>query len=351
MRYRVRRFLTAATAAAAATVVAAMPAMADDLEPQPEPPDSGTAPGSLDSEPPEPEVLDDEPPPLESTETRTGPRTLNFTPAFVFSLRFPNAQAQAVNDWSCVPDEDTNPVVLVHGTYANQYDSFARMAPELADAGHCLYSFNYGVDGDALIAEIPGRYGTTGLSGNADELTAFAATVRERTGADELDMIGWSQGGTLINNHVKDVGGELVDDVVTFGATHHGTTASGLGILARELAGEDAVEAGLGQAAVDQLRNSEYIQELNAQGDTVPGVDYTVVGTEQDLVTTPFESTFLEAGPGATVDNITLQDGCRIDRSGHISMMYSPRAIDIAKRALDPDNEGELRCRFNTRLP
>lgn len=164
----------------------------------------------------------------------------------------------------------------------------------------------------------------------------------------------WSAGrraGPLINDHVKDVGGELVDDAVTFGATHHGTTASGLGLFARQVAGEDAVAAGLGQAGVDQIRGSEYIQELNANGDTVPGVNYTVVGTEFDLVTTPYQSTFLEAGPGATVDNITLQDGCRIDRSGHLSMMYSPRAIDIATRALDPEGDGWLRCRFNARLP
>lgn len=107
----------------------------------------------------------------------------------------------------------------------------------------------------------------------------------------------------------------------------------------------------MGQAAVDQLRGSDYIQDLGAEGDTVPGVDYTVVGTRYDAVPTPYQSTFLEAGPGASVDNITLQDGCWIDRSGHLSMMYSPRAIDIAKRALDPEGEGWLRCRFNARLP
>lgn len=338
MRHMSRRLLTVSAAAAAATVLAASPATSAE----PDPPQQ---------ESPQPELLETAPPPVESAATRTGPYQWNFTPAFLYSLSFPNAQAQGVNDFSCTPAEGTQPVVLVHGTYANQYDSFARIAPELANAGHCVYSFNYGVDGDSAIAQVPGRYGTTGLSGNADELAAFAATVRERTGADELDMIGWSQGGTLINDHVKDVGGDFVDDAVTFGATHHGTTASGLGLFARQVAGEDAVEGGLGQAGVDQIRDSEYIQGLNANGDTVPGVNYTVVGTEFDLVSTPYQSTFLEAGPGATVDNITLQDGCRIDRSGHLSMMYSPRAIDTAKRALDPHGDGTLRCTFNTRLP
>lgn len=57
-------------------------------------------------------------------------------------------------------------MVLVHGTYANQYDSFARMAPELKWAGYCVYSFNCGTDGTDAAAQIPGVYGTSALSGN-----------------------------------------------------------------------------------------------------------------------------------------------------------------------------------------
>ena len=53
-----------------------------------------------------------------------------------------------------------------------------------------MYSFNYGTD---AAAQIPGVYGTSALSGNGDELAAFAATVRERTGASTVDMVGRSQ--------------------------------------------------------------------------------------------------------------------------------------------------------------
>lgn len=335
---RVTRHLLIASAAAAATTVAAVPSAA--AEPQPAP-----------SERPQPQILESEAPALQSTQTRTGPFQWNFTPAFAYSLKYPNAQAQGVNDYSCVPKTGTQPILLLHGTVANQYDSFARMGPELARDGYCVYSFNYGVDGTSVISQIPGRYGTTGLPGNTDELTAFAEQVRSRTGADEVDMIGWSQGGTIINDHIKDVDGQGVDEVVTYGATHHGTTASGLGLLARQIGGDGAVRAGLGQAGVDQLRGSDYLQELGAEGDTVPGVEYTIVASRYDSITTPYESTFLTAGPGATVDNITLQDGCSIDRSSHLSMMYSPRAIDIAKRAFDPQGQGRLRCVYNAQLP
>ncbi|GAA2471191.1 hypothetical protein GCM10010388_74760 [Streptomyces mauvecolor] len=44
----------------------------------------------------------------------------------------------------------------------------------------------------------------------------------------------------------------------------------------------------------------------------------------------------MTAGPGAMVHNITLQEGCFVDLSAHLSMSYSPRAIGWVKRALDP---------------
>ncbi|MDT0449256.1 hypothetical protein [Streptomyces hesseae] len=68
----------------------------------------------------------------------------------------------------------------------------------------------------------------------------------------------------------------------------------------------------------------------------VEGVAVVAVGTKYDEITTPWQSTFMTAGPGATVRNITLQEGCFVDFSAHLSMSYSPRAIGLVKRALDP---------------
>src|SRR5207237_334736 len=46
-------------------------------------------------------------------------------------------------------------------------------------------------------------------------------------------------------------------------------------------------------------------------------------------------------------DNITLQDGCDQDLSDHLTMMYSPCAVSIALRALDPAAHPNLVCAFN----
>ncbi|MBF6090294.1 lipase, partial [Nocardia cyriacigeorgica] len=81
--------------------------------------------------------------------------------------------------------------------------------------------------------------------------------------------------------------------------------------------------------------------------DTVAGVDYTIVGSRYDEITNPYDLTFLKPGPGATVRNITLQEGCEQDISDHLTMMYSPRALSIALNALDPVQFPQLQCTFN----
>jgi triacylglycerol esterase/lipase EstA (alpha/beta hydrolase family) len=93
-----------------------------------------------------------------------------------------------------------------------------------------------------------------------------------------------------------------------------------------------------------ELAGSQFLATLNRGGDTVPGVAYTVIVTRYDEITTPYRSSFLSAGPGATVRNVTLQDGCPIDRSDHLSMSYDPRAIGYVTNALDPAHAAPPPC-------
>ena len=87
-------------------------------------------------------------------------------------------------------------------------------------------------------------------------------------------------------------------------------------------------------------QGSAFLQALNAGGYTVPGTNYTTIATKFDEVSTPYRATFLAAGPGASVNNVTLQDGCPIDFSDHLSMTYSLRSIWFIKKALDPSLRG-----------
>jgi len=95
-------------------------------------------------------------------------------------------------------------------------------------------------------------------------------------------------------------------------------------------------------ACTDQIVNSRFLTTLNAGGDTVPGVTYTVIATKFDEIVTPFTSTFLT---GPDVKNITLQDVCPRDISEHIAISFDNAALTLVSNALDPAHPRKVPCR------
>lgn len=287
-----------------------------------------------------------------------GPAQTSFLGAFAYGLANGDAAPPGANDWACKPTaEKPRPVVLLHGTWMNAYNGYAFMGQPIKDAGLCTFTFNYGrsglVEGGGLGSVLPGVMGTGYIQDSADQLAVFVDRVLAATGADEVDIVAHSQGGAMANWYTKfDGGAAKVKNLVTYGATHHGTSLVGIGALGRAInnLGIDIlglIEIFVGHAGIQQTIGSDFVNQLNADGDTVAGVDYTVVGTRYDEITNPYDLTFLKPGPGATVHNITLQEGCEQDVSDHLTMMYSPRALSIALRAIDPAGNHELVCTFN----
>lgn len=285
-----------------------------------------------------------------------GPASTSFLAAFAHSAFNPDVAPPGTNDWACKPTaEHPEPVVLIHGTWENAYDNFAFISQPIHDAGHCVFTFNYGksglIQGGGVGSALPGANGTGYIEDSAKQIAVFVDRVLEATGAQKVNIVGHSQGGAVSRQYIRFEGGaQKVQHLMTFGATHHGTTLIGIGALGRAInnLGIDVlglVEIFVGHSGIQQTVGSDFVNTLNADGDTVPGVKYTVVGSRYDEITTPYDSTFLTAGPGATVRNITLQDGCEQDLSDHLTMMYSPRVLSIILNTLDPSQP--LRCTFN----
>ena len=74
-------------------------------------------------------------------------------------------------------------------------------------------------------------------------------------------------------------------------------------------------------ACEQQQAGSSFLTDLNAGGDTVGGVHYTVIQSRNDEVVTPYDSAFL-SGPDVT--NILLQQQCPLDQGEHLSMPLRP---------------------------
>ena len=281
-----------------------------------------------------------------------GPQLQTFPGSALYAIAHPGVAPSGANDWDCVPSAaHPRPVVLVHGTWSNQFNSWAFLAPKLKAAGYCVFSLNYG-KGPSPVGSAPEVYATAPVMDSARELGVFVDRVRSETGAPKVDLVGYSQGGIVARGYLKFFGGadaanpadNKVQKVVTYAATNHGTSLSGLGTLALKLNIAGVVGTLAGQAAVDQTNGSAYITALNEGGDTMPGIDYTILTTKFDEVSTPYRASFLTAGPGATVSNIVIQDGCLIDGSDHLGMPFSLRAADYTLKALDPATPRTIRC-------
>ncbi|NGN68936.1 alpha/beta fold hydrolase [Streptomyces sp. A7024] len=249
----------------------------------------------------------------------------------------PNAVAGA-NDWSCKPTaEHPDPVVLVHATFVNQGANWAQISPTLANEGHCVFAFNYGMNPVLSLGRIGGL---TGVAGSARTLNGFVDKVLAATGAKKVDLVGHSQGGMMPNYYIKRLGGAAkVDKFVAMAPSNHGTTLSGLVNLGEAIHALGLVNGffdllGL-QGLKDQEVGSDFQKALWADGDTVPGVRYAVIQTKNDKVVTPYGNAFLK---GDNVDNILLQDQCPQNPVGHVGLAFDGPTVQNVVNELGADD-------------
>ena len=251
----------------------------------------------------------------------------------------PTASPPGANVWSCKPTAaHPRPVVLVHGTFGDMSDSWQALSPLLHDQGYCVFALNYGSFGGSGSF---GIYATGPIDGSAGQLASFVQRVRSATGASQVDIVGHSQGGMMPRYYMSFLGGaQKVHTLIGLAPSNHGTTLDGLFTLAGHFPGANAALVDC-PACVDQEAGSPVMTKLNAGSDTLPGVHYTVIESENDEVVTPYQTAFL-TGPNVT--NITLQHQCALDQGEHLSMPYDHIADADVLTALDPADPVRPAC-------
>ena len=116
--------------------------------------------------------------------------------------------------------------------------------------------------------------------------------------------------------YLKFLGGaDKVNALVGIAPDNHGTTLLGLTKLLPYFPGVEDLLTTNTPGLADQVAGSAFLTKLNAGGDTVPGVRYTVIATRYDEVVTPYRTQFLD---GPDVRNVLLQDLCPVDLSEHV---------------------------------
>ena len=271
-----------------------------------------------------------------STAQATPLRIGNWQDAVWAELWSPQSMPPGTNDWSCHPSAaHPVPVILVHGTIANAAISWQALAPMLKNAGYCVYAFNYGatwVTGGRF-------YAANYIKPSAAELSTFVDKVRASTLGAPVDLVGHSQGGGLMPRYyLKSLGGaSKVRTLVGLAPSNHGTTASGLALLAIHLQtlGVPLVLWAGCYSCWDQEIGSSFVRELDQGGDTVAGPRYVQIATKYDEVITPQTSQSFLTGPN--VLNIKIQDQCSNDYADHVAIMYDTNALQNVLNVLGPN--------------
>ena len=175
--------------------------------------------------------------------------------------------ARGGDDVQPVAQDRPGPVLLVPG-YGGSTASLQVLTDALAAAGR-----------DARIVTPTGS-GTEDLRDQAADLGRAVDDVLAETGADSVDLVGYSAGGVVVRIYVADLGGgSTVRRAVTLASPHHGTD---LAALAGSLGAEAC------PAACQQLDpDSDLLRRLNADDETPPGPAWVALWTEDDKTVVP----------------------------------------------------------------
>ncbi|MGY1813171.1 lipase family alpha/beta hydrolase [Blastococcus sp. SYSU D00820] len=205
--------------------------------------------------------------------------------------------------------DEPGPVLLVPG-YGGSVASMQPLADRLTAEGR-----------DATVVAVPDG-GTGDLDRAADALRTAAADAMDRTGAESVDVVGYSAGGLVARLWIADDGAGDVRRVVTLGSPHHGTTLADLAVA--------IAPAQCPEACRQMTTDSDLVAGLNADDETPDGPTWVSIWTEQDGTVTPPESARLD---GAL--NLPVQSICADAELGHQDLPRDPlvQAIVVAQLA------------------
>ncbi|KAG0227616.1 hypothetical protein BGW41_003725 [Actinomortierella wolfii] len=228
---------------------------------------------------------------------------------------------EGLNDYNCKPSAKyPRPVILVQGM--------------------CVYALTYG-----RWKNLPGFGAVADIRQSGQELSVFVNDVLKRTNTTQVDMVGHSQGGILGRYWAKYLDGAgKIKTYVGVSPIQQGTDLSGIVTFGRLTGTFDSSKGMIDffcPACYQMVYDSTFIKELNAGGDTIPGVTHYNIATKMDEVVTPWKRSFQNSN-GAT--NTVLQDLCALSINEHLTMVNSPVVIQFILNSLDPENAKTANC-------
>ena len=214
------------------------------------------------------------------------------------------------------------PVLLLPATGVDSHSNFSWNYAQLFDAEGIPY----------CTSDQPGKRSTnlTDIQVRGKYLT-YAIRHVYRLAGRKIAVMGHSQGGMAMRFPLRFWPGtrKMVDDVIGFAGTNHGTEAAG------------SCSDGCTAAAHQQAAGSDFITALNSRAETFSPISYTEVFTLLDEVVTPPREASSVSGPGR-ITNVAVQEICPLDPNEHLGIgTVDAVASALALDALDHDGPAD----------
>lgn len=202
------------------------------------------------------------------------------------------------------PSPSTSPPVLLVPGYGGSTTDLLTLADALETEGR-----------EPVLVELADN-GTSDLREQADLVDAAARSAMEESGADSVDVVGFSAGGIVARLWVADDGAEVAHRVVTLATPNHGTDL----VLQASDCPDACVQLGTG---------SDVMTELNAADETPDGPQWVTIWTTDDQAVLPPESARLEGALDFTVQSVC--DGIAV---GHTDMVRNSAVVAMVTAVL-----------------
>lgn len=287
--------------------------------------------------------------PAERTEQ---PVTYTAEAGGVQQLTHPGYPWPGVDDFGCRPTADhPRPVILLHGTGANGVNNWGTLSPALLNEGYCVFAPTYGAS-----PLFPGVGASARMSEHVAEVAAYTDRVLGATGAEQVDVVGHSQGATVGMQLAKVARPGKVGTVVSIAGFAGGSNAElPAATSLATIVDLDALAAEYSPlipdgplpipfpSVMDIGRDAPASRALFEGGDPFrDGTRYTLIASARDGLVPPGLSFAPVQRPGVTTH--VLQDTCPVNGADHISVYADPQTVDLTLNALDPGGAVTARC-------
>lgn len=252
------------------------------------------------------------------------------------------SQPFLVNDFLCRSSRHPNPVVVIHGAVSNLNDKDGAGSVEkyLHQQGFCVFALTYGA-----YPQFPSIGGLRAINESSQEIASFIRTVRQRTNAKKIDLVGHSEGAFQVMYVPKFTGvSDLLDNLVAIAPPTRGCTAQVFSLLPSPL--RQSIIKALGDIGVagmaDILVDGTAVRKLNDGNAIVQsGNNLTIIASRNDVFITPTNKSFVHEDG---VKNYYVQDYCPFDPVGHLGECKDITVLSLMANALAGQPQKGIPC-------